>query len=91
MELSDKNSKGRVYITMDDYQKIDDKQRFAFFRTFEVYVDEKNEGYLKVDISKAETDGPLEFPFSIPKKYTKGIFPDGSQQDCRWQRCSLGR
>jgi hypothetical protein len=76
MELSDKNSKGRVYITMDDYQKIDDKQRFAFFRTFEVYDNSQSEGSLKLDFNKIETEGPLEFPFEIPKKYKKGLLPN---------------
>lgn len=79
MELIDKNNNNSVLVNMEEFGQISNEQQFSFFRTFEVFVDEKNEASLKVDISKAETEGPFEFPFSIPKKYSKGIFPAGSK------------
>ena len=76
MELIDKSSNGSVSVSMEEYQKLDTKQQFAFFRTFEVYENGKSEGSLELDFNKIETEGPLEFPFQISKKYKKGLLPN---------------
>jgi len=73
MELVDKSSNGSVHVRMDDYKELNDKHQFAFFRTFEVYDNDKPEGSLKLNFNKIETEGPLEFPFQISKKYKKGL------------------
>lgn len=76
MELVEKASNASVSVSMEDYQELDTKQQFAFFRTFEVYENGKSEGSVKLNFNKIDTEGPFEFPFNISKKYSKGLMPN---------------
>lgn len=76
MELSDKSLNGKVAVSFDSYEAIDNQQDFAFFRTFELYDKERLDGQVDLDINQVKTAGPFEFPFEISRKYSKGLQPN---------------
>ncbi len=65
-----RNSRKLTYMA-SDYQQLPDKQKFSYFRRFN--LNSKDLGTLQVDIdfSKVEIDVPQQMSFSVPNRYER--------------------
>ena len=69
--VDDFRNKRELTYMASDYQQLPDKQKFSYFRRFN--LNSKDLGTLQVDIdfSKVEIDVPQQMSFSVPSRYER--------------------
>ena len=71
MAFTDIRNDRKFNMTFGDYEQVDEKQNFSYFRNLNVSGENTNEVDLDLKLSNVEINKPKSIKFDIPKRYKK--------------------
>jgi hypothetical protein len=69
--IEDLRSQRKMNVTSSDYQQLEDKQKFSYFRTFNLKSLDLGEMKVEIAFSKVEINVPKSIEFEIPSRYNR--------------------
>ncbi|MEO1258309.1 MAG: DUF4292 domain-containing protein [Bacteroidota bacterium] len=69
--VDDFRNKRKLTYKASDYQSLPDKQKFSYFRRFNLNSSDLGNMQVDVDFSKVEIDVPQKMSFSVPSRYER--------------------
>lgn len=72
MRFEDINDKRIVQVKLEDYQPLQNNQKFSYLRKLEMNSQETGNIKVEMQFSQLEINSPKDVRFEIPQKYTRG-------------------
>lgn len=69
--VDDFRNKRKLTYKASEYQSLPDKQKFSYFRRFNLNSSDLGDMQIDVDFSKVEIDVPQKMSFSVPSRYER--------------------
>ncbi len=71
LAFTDFKTQGTVAIKLDDYEELEDRQKFSYLRTITAMSEETGKVYVEIEFKKLEINIPKNIRFEIPSRYTR--------------------
>ena len=74
MAFLDVRNDREVSMTLENYDELDDKQKFSYFRELNMNAEETGKVETTIKFSNVEINTPKSIKFDIPKRYKRFVF-----------------
>lgn len=71
LQFVDNRDKKEVEFSFDDYQTLDNGQKYSYFRNIKLMSEQTGNVDMSIQLSKLELDVPKTIRFEVPSRYTR--------------------
>ncbi len=76
MSFDDMRQNRKIHLKLEDYQQLQQNQKFSYFRILEMNSQETGNIKVEIKFSQLELNSPKDISFEIPKRYARAAYND---------------